>query len=272
MNQSGLQFDSQMDLRGRTALVGGASQGIGEATAMRLAAMGASVIVMARSEAKLDALAGRLPNPTGEARHGVLAIDLGDRETLESGVNRWLRERGAIEILICNTGGPKAGPILDAQDEDFLSAVNGHLLAGARLARLCVPGMKARGYGRIINVLSTSVRVPIPNLGVSNVVRVAVASWAKTLSQEVAPFGICVNNVLPGYTLTPRLESLLETAAQKAAKSKEEIAAEWKKTVPMGRFGAPDEIAAAIAFFASPAAAFITGQSLAVDGGRTGAL
>jgi 3-oxoacyl-[acyl-carrier protein] reductase len=261
---------SQLDvhLTGKTALVCGASQGIGEATARVFAAMGANVILLSRTESKLQEVAKSLAHPE---RHQILALDVHDRKTLEAKLNSVLL-KSPIEILVCNTGGPKGGPIVDAQEDQFLEAFENHILANHLMVRLCLPGMKARGYGRIINIISTSVKVPLPNLGVSNTIRAAVASWAKTLSLEIASSGITVNNVLPGYTLTPRLHSLMQAAATKSGGSLEATSEQWRKTVPMGRFADPSEVANAVAFFASPAASYITGTSLAVDGGRTGAL
>jgi 3-oxoacyl-[acyl-carrier protein] reductase len=261
-------FASSFDLRGRVALVGGASQGIGRAAAERLAEMGAQVILLARSPGPLEEARQGLP---GES-HSVLACDVGNRAELSRLVGGELQRRGGIDILVCNAGGPKAGLIQDANEEQFLSAFSQHVLANSTLAQLCLPRMKERGWGRIVNVISTSVRIPIPSLGVSNTVRAAVAAWAKTLSLEVGPFGVTVNSVLPGYTLTPRLESLLEAAAFRAARPRAEVEAEWRATIPAGRFGDPAEIAAAIGFLASPAASYINGISLPVDGGRTGSL
>ncbi len=261
----------KLDLAGRTALVCGASQGIGRAAASLLAGHGASVIALARDAGKLEALVRELPR-TGQARHSFLAVDIGDRGSLENQVRSQVKDRGSIDILICNTGGPKGGPIAEASDEQFVQAFENHVLVNSLLAKLVLPTMKINKFGRIINVISTSVKVPIVNLGVSNTIRAAVASWAKTLSLEVAPLGITVNNVLPGYTNTPRLHSLIEAAATKSGRSREDVADEWRRSVPMNRFAEPEEIAAAIVFFASPAAQFITGTSLACDGGRTGAL
>ncbi len=261
----------KLDLTGRTALVCGASQGIGRAAALLLAGHGASVIALARDAAKLDGLVRTLPR-VAHARHAALALDIGDRVNLENQVRAQIADRGSIDILICNTGGPKGGPIVEASEDQFVQAFANHVLVNALLTKLVLPGMKTKKYGRIINVISTSVKVPIVNLGVSNTIRAAVASWAKTLSLEVAAFGVTVNNVLPGYTNTPRLESLLDAAAAKSGRSRDEVAEEWRRSVPMNRFAEPEEIASAIVFFASPAAQFITGTSLACDGGRTGAL
>jgi 3-oxoacyl-[acyl-carrier protein] reductase len=258
-----------LDLAGRTALVCGASAGIGAASAKLLAAQGARVIALARREDQLKKLVSSLP---GQG-HRYLVADLMDRTALASKVKTVIGEAGgAIEILVSNSSGPKGGPILDATEQEFLSVFEQHMLSGHTLAQLLVPGMKDRGFGRIVNVISTSVKQPIPNLGVSNTIRWAVASWAKTLATELAPFGITVNSVLPGYTETDRLFSLLKVSAGAQKKSEEEIAEEWKKHTPMRRFGKPEEIASAVAFFASPAAAYITGTALAVDGGRTGSL
>jgi 3-oxoacyl-[acyl-carrier protein] reductase len=170
------------------------------------------------------------------------------------------------------TGGPKAGPLSEASGDEMERAFRGHLVSSQQILRALLPGMKERGYGRIVNVLSTSVKSPIPNLGVSNTVRNAMAGWSKTLAMELGPFGVTVNNILPGYTETPRLESLMNGAASKTGKSAEDVKREWIATIPARRLGDPVETANAIAFLASPLASYISGVSLAVDGGRTNAL
>lgn len=256
-----------ISLAGRRALVCGASQGIGEATARELATLGATVHLLARSSEKLKNIVEELPG-TG---HDFTAIDFAHREQLAESVES-LVKGAPIEILVCNTGGPKGGPISDAEEVEFLEAMSQHVLVNALLVKKLLPGMKTREYGRVINVISTSVKMPIPNLGVSNTIRGAVANWAKTLSLELASFGITVNNVLPGYTETPRLQSLLEGAAARTSSTFEEVSELWKKKVPAGRFGKASEVASAVAFLASPAASYINGINLPVDGGRTGCL
>lgn len=260
-----------LNLEGKRALVCGASQGIGEASALQLASMGASCVVLARSEDKLQSLVSRLPKASSSQTHSVITVDVHNRSELRAKVELELK-KAPIEILICNSGGPKGGPIVEAEEKTFLDAFENHILANQLLVQLCLPGMRQKNYGRVINIISTSVKVPIPNLGVSNTIRAAVASWAKTLSLELAPQGITVNNVLPGYTTTPRLESLIKAAADKTSQTLDATKEQWRKSVPMQRFGTPAEIAAAVGFFASPAASYVTGTSLSVDGGRTGAL
>ena len=177
-----------------------------------------------------------------------------------------------LDIVVNNSGGPAAGPISQATDEDFTTAFNNHLLTNRLVAELVLPGMKKNQYGRFINITSTSVKIPIPNLGVSNTIRWAVAAWAKTLAAEVAPFGITVNTILPGYTDTDRLHKLMESAANRLEKSATDVENAWQASIPAGRFGKPSEVASAVAFLASPAASYINGVALAVDGGRTGCL
>lgn len=258
----------ELSLCGRTALVCGASKGIGRAAAEELAGLGARVVALARSREALDELVQTLP---GEG-HLALCQDLADLPGLEAGVAEMLKTVGAVEILVNNTGGPPPGPILEAPPEAFLAGIQRHLLASSGLVRWLLPGMKERGYGRILNVISTSVRVPLPGLGVSNSVRGAMASWAKTLSLELAPLGITVNNILPGFTDTERLRSLIASRAEEAGCSPEEMAERWRATVPAGRFGEASELGAVIAFLASPAAAYVNGVSIPVDGGRTGCI
>jgi 3-oxoacyl-[acyl-carrier protein] reductase len=258
-------------LEGKRALICGASEGIGRATAILFAANGAQVTALARSQAKLEALMPELAKPSG-GKHNWLCADVNLHGELRAHLEKEIHQHGPFDILVNNTGGPKGGPIAEAQAEEFIGAFHQHLLTNQLLTQLLLPGMKTRGYGRIINVISTSVRVPIPGLGVSNTIRGAVASWAKTLSLEVAAHGITVNSILPGYTRTGRLDGLLSTTSQKTGKSISQIEEEWKATIPARRFAEPEEVAAAIAFFASPAASYINGTTLAVDGGRLPAL
>jgi 3-oxoacyl-[acyl-carrier protein] reductase len=261
----------QLDLTGKRAIVCGASKGIGRAAAQELAALGASVTLVARGEDGLKAALKSLNSSKGQAHH-VLAADFMDPKTLKARIDAHIAALGPIHILVNNTGGPPAGTVQDATLEQFQTTFTQHLLCNHVLMQAVLPGMKAQQYGRIINVISTSVKIPLKGLGVSNTIRAAVANWAKTLSMEVAGFGITVNNVLPGATDTDRLNEIIEGKAQKSGKSKDDIIAEEKSHIPAGRFGAPQELAAAIAFLASPAAAYINGINLPVDGGRTGSL
>ncbi len=256
----------KLDLTDKQALVCGASQGIGAATALTLAKCGARVTVLSRNESRLGELRERLP---GDG-HDVLAMDLGNPDHLAEYMPK-LADR-AYNILIHNSGGPPAGRAIDADPAEFESGFHQHLIAGQRLAQALVPGMREAGYGRIVNIISTSVKEPIPGLGVSNTVRGAVAAWAKTLSRELGPDGITVNNVLPGFTETPRLDSLVAGKAKAQDTSEDQVQKTMLAGVPLGRFCKPEETAAAIAFLCSPLAGYITGINLPVDGGRLGSL
>jgi len=258
----------QQPLAGKRAIVGGGSQGIGRAAASALAELGAEVLLLARNPESLALAAAGLPKPAGQ-NHRWLSVDNAQPETLAAAVSAEVAAWGDVHILVNNTGGPAAGPVLDASPEAFLSAFTNHLLVNQRLAQVLVPSMKTSGYGRIVNVISTSVKAPLHGLGVSNTVRAAVGNWAKTLATELAPSGITVNNVLPGATATERLTAIIDGRAARTGRPSAEIEAEMKAEVPMGRFAAPAEIAAAVAFLASPAASYITGINIPVDGGRT---
>lgn len=257
-----------MDLKGRRALISGASKGIGRATAEIFAELGADLVLLARDEAALSELKKSLPR---SERHTTLPLDVSDLERLGRAVTE-LTKTQPIEILICNAGGPKSGPLLEASVDEFEKAFRTHLLANHTLVQKLVPNMKQSGYGRIINIISTSVKTPLANLGVSNTIRASVANWAKTLAMELGPFGITVNNVLPGYTSTDRLDQLAKAAADKQGIDIEQVQKNWKGTIPLGRFAQPRETAQAIAFLASPWASYVSGINLPVDGGRTPSL
>ncbi len=259
------------DLRGKHALVCGGSEGIGRASAQALAALGADVTVLARRADRLIEVAAALPRVHEGQRHGHLAADVSDAAGLATAVAA-LCARQPVQVLVNNTAGPPGGPAHSAAAEDYVAVFRQHLVAGQVLVQSVLPGMKTAGWGRIVNIISTSVKEPIANLGVSNTIRGAVAGWAKTLASELGPFGITVNNVLPGYTRTQRLDQILAERAASTGKSAEAIAQGMLATVPAGRFAEPAEIAAAVAFLASPAAAYVNGINLPVDGGRTRSL
>lgn len=259
-----------LDLRGKRAVVGGSTQGIGKASAIELALLGAVVTLLSRNEEALKAVIKELPTPAGQV-HDYLVADFNNPDQLKSVIENYVKHN-PVQILVNNTGGPPAGQAIDATPEEFIKAFTSHLICNQILVQALVNGMKHAGYGRIINIISTSVKVPLKGLGVSNTTRGAVANWAKTLSLELAPFGITVNNVLPGSTMTGRLDSLIKSKAEKAGKSYDEIKREMIAEVPVGRISEPHEVAAAVAFLASPAAGYINGINVPVDGGRTGSL
>ena len=257
-------------LQDKTALVCGSTQGIGRAVAEELARLGAHVILLARDESRLKEVAASLDNGNGQ-QHGYIIADSTRPQEMKDKVDALVNSR-PVHILVNNTGGPPAGPVALASPEEFIQAFNNHLLCNHLLAQAVLEGMRTAGYGRIINIISTSVKQPIPGLGVSNTIRAAVANWSKTLAGEVARFGITVNNILPGATKTQRLESIITNKSAKTGSSESDITHEMLTEIPAGRFGEAFEIANAVAFLASPAAAYINGINLPVDGGRTACL
>ncbi len=260
-----------VSLEGKTALVSGSTQGIGKATAITLAEMGAKVILLARNEEKLKGVLGEL-NAISSADHAYGVADFSDVKNVEATVASLVSMHGPINILINNTGGPAGGPALDASLSAYLGAFEMHLLCNQALVSAIAPGMKTSGYGRIVNVISTSVKQPLNNLGVSNTIRGAVANWAKTLSNELGQFGITVNNVLPGATATGRLDSIAANKAKATGATVDEVLTQMGNAVPMKRVGQPQEVANGICFLASPLASYINGINLPVDGGRTSCL
>ncbi len=256
------------ELTGRRAVVCGSTRGIGRACAEALAVQGAGVTLMARDAGALEEVAAALPRPQGQA-HEYLAADFADPAAVRAVIEGYLAQGGEPDILVNNTGGPPGGPMIDASPDAFLRAVSMHVVCNHHLVQALSPGMKARRFGRIINIISTSVKQPIPGLGVSNTTRAAVANWAKTLADELGPFGITVNSVLPGYTATDRLYSLIHAKAEREGRAAADVEQAWIDSTPARRLGKPEEIAAAVAFLASTEAAFVNGVALAVDGGRT---
>ena len=260
-----------LDLKNKRALVCGSTQGIGKAVAVELALMGANVTLLARNDDALKKVKAELNTDKGQ-QHSYIVADFSNPEDVQKNVAHYIERQGTINILVNNTGGPPSGPIVAAQVNEFTSAFTNHLLCNQVLAQACLKGMKNSGYGRIINIISTSVKQALPNLGVSNTVRAAVGNWAKTWANEVGQFGITVNNVLPGATHTQRLQGIIENNAAKNNTAIDDVRNHMLKEIPMKRFAEAYEVANAVAFLASPAAAYINGINLPVDGGRTGSL
>lgn len=257
-----------INLQSKTALVCGSTQGIGKAIAQQFAECGASVILCARDENKLKKTQSTLTNPT---EHSYIVGDFNNPTELLQKISEYTSKQ-PIHIVVNNSGGPPGGRLIDASVDEFLHATTRLLYTSHQILQLCVPGMKQAEYGRVINVISTSVRQPIDNLGVSNTVRGATSSWAKTLATELAQFKITVNNILPGATATARLESIIERTMQNTNKTYEQVVTDMQKEIPMKRFAKPEEIAFAATFLASEYAAYITGTNITVDGGRTKSL
>ncbi len=260
-----------LSLKGKRALVGGASQGLGQAIALELAALGAEICLLARNEENLKKVCSNLSTREGQ-KHSWVVIDFAETELLKTKVKEFIQNQGNIQILINNTGGPPAGLASEAKPEDFLKAFSQHLIASQILLQSVLTGMKDANYGRVINIISTSVKEPIRGLGVSNTIRGAVANWSKTISAELGSFGITVNNVLPSYAQTDRIDYIFKQKAQKMNVSVDKIAQDTLAGIPLGRFARPEEVAYAVAFLASPSAAYINGINLPVDGGRTSSL
>jgi 3-oxoacyl-[acyl-carrier protein] reductase len=258
-----------LNLKNKNALICGSTAGIGKASAMELADLGVNITLIARNEDKLKKVLSELPTNQGQ-NHNYMVADFSNpnllKETLSNNISR------NYHILLNNTGGPKGGPIFNADLSEFTDTFSQHLLCNHLLVQAVVSGMKENGYGRIINIISTSVKQPIEGLGVSNTIRGAVANWSKTLASELGPFGITVNNVLPGATATERLDQIMINVGKKIGKSPEEASEVMRSIVPAKRFAQPEEIAYAVVFLASEAAGYINGINLPVDGGRTKSL
>jgi 3-oxoacyl-[acyl-carrier protein] reductase len=258
-----------LNLSGKHAMVCGSTQGIGLATAQELAQLGATITLVARNESKLQDAKSSLANAEN---HNYLVADFNYPDKLDELIKSQIAAGNIYHILINNTGGPPGGPANEANIDEFRIAFNQHLICNHILASNLVPGMKEAGYGRIINIISTSVKIPLNGLGVSNTIRGAVANWSKTLANELGQFNITVNNVLPGATNTVRLKSIVANKAQKTGNSEEQVMQQMANQVPMKRVAEAHEVANAIAFLASPAASYINGINVPVDGGRTGSL
>jgi len=260
-----------IDLTGKKAVVCGSTQGIGKAAAIELARCGSDVILVSRNEESLRKVLRELPASKNQ-NHDFIVADFSNQDELKKKMQNFVSENPPMHILVNNTGGPKSGEAISAGTEEFMQAFSNHLICNQILVQSLVEGMKKEKYGRIINIISTSVRQPIKGLGVSNTIRGAVASWSKTLSSELGKFGITVNNILPGATNTERLKSIIDSKSKATGKSHDEVEKEMMAEIPAGRFASPEETAYAIVFLASPFASYINGINIAVDGGRTGCL
>jgi 3-oxoacyl-[acyl-carrier protein] reductase len=260
-----------LNLEGKRALVCGASQGLGLAVAIELAQLGAELVLVARNQATLQSALQLLSTAHGQ-QHQFLLADFAQNTQLTATIEQFMTHYKAIDILVNNTGGPAAGSIVSASNTDFARAFEMHLLASQTLVQAVLPHMKAQSWGRIVNIISTSVKIPIAGLGVSNTIRAAVANWAKTMAAELGPWGITVNNLLPGYHNTERLHTVLNAKAAQEGYTREAYDQKTFAEIPARRYGQPSEFAAAVAFVCSPAASYINGINLPVDGGRLGCL
>ncbi len=255
-----------VNLKEKNALVCGASQGMGKAVAMQLAASGANVTLLARNRDLLESVLEQLQND-GTQKHDYICSDIRDFQFISSQLQERISRGKNYHILINNTGGPKPGALIEAEVEDLKEAFEQHVIAAQRLTKFLLPQMKTEKFGRIINIISVGLKQPIANLGVSNTIRGAMGSWGKTLSNELAPYGITVNNILPGYTNTERLQNLINTIAENKKISRDKVVEDIESEIPAGRLGKPEEISYIVTFLCSDLAGYINGINLPVDGG-----
>ncbi len=255
-----------LGIRGKVALVAASSKGLGRASAASLAAEGVELVLCARGEEALRATAGEIRRATGVRVVDVVA-DVATPAGIDDVLSAADREFGRVDILVTNAGGPPAGPFETHTQEAWDAAVRANLTSVVELVRGVLPGMRERRWGRIVNVTSIAVKQPVDNLILSNSVRAAVTGFARTLANEVAPLGITVNNVMPGYTRTARVEELATRTASLRGTTPEEAYAVWENQIPMGRLGEPAEFGAMVAFLCSELASYTTGASIPVDGG-----
>jgi 3-oxoacyl-[acyl-carrier protein] reductase len=257
----------KLNLENKTAYVGGSSKGLGLASAKALSTLGASVILVGRSEDVLNKALTTLDTSKGQ-QHSYLVVDYHQPQQVKASAQKLISEGSTIHILVNNTGGPHPGPAIDMSPEDYANAFQTQLVNFQTLAQTFVPGMKAAGYGRIINLTSTSTREPLTAMGLSNTVRAAVANWGKSLASELGSFGITVNNILPGMHLTDRGESLIASRVKTTGLTKAEVERAMLADIPAGRFGDPEDFGEVLAFLCTPSAGYINGIDLPVDGGK----
>lgn len=255
-----------LGIKGKVALVTASSRGLGRAVAEELAAEGAALVLCARNEASLNTTAAAIRDATGAQVITVVA-DVSDPSAIDRVWSRARDEFGRVDILVTNAGGPPAGPFEAHTPSAWSDALRLNFESVVNMTRAVLPSMKERRWGRIINITSIAVKQPVDNLILSNSVRAAVTGFARTLANEVASYGITVNNVMPGYTLTDRIANLAETNASQHGTSTEAVIGVWESQIPMGRLGTPREFAAMVAFLASERASYTTGSSIPVDGG-----
>ena len=258
-------------LKNKHAIVCGSSDGIGKASALKMAQQGCEITLVARNRRKLEATLSLLNNEQGQI-HQIICSDFNDPDNLKKDVGSYLGSLDKpVDILLNNSGGPHGGPLIEADESEFRDAFERLLICNQIMAKAVFPRMKEKGSGRIINIISTSVKQVIPGLGVSNTIRGSVAQWGKTLAIELGQYGICVNNILPGYTATSRLDELAAAKADSSGVTPDKIRSSWANKTSLQRLGTPEEIAATVVFLASDESSYITGHNLSVDGGRFGA-
>lgn len=255
----------RIELNNYTALVCGSSDGIGKAIAVEFAKSGANVILLARTENKLKSVLQSLEKKE-QQNHYFVPVDMNDIDYMIKQVEKLIQKIGHIDILVNNSGGPNPGPIHQATLEELEIAFNQHIKSAHALTQLLIKDMISQKFGRIINIISIGLKEPIQNLGISNTIRGAMGSWAKTLSKELAPYGITVNNILPGYTATQRLMDLFHNNANKLGISYEDYSKSVLEKIPTGRFAKPEEIAYLATFLASKYSSYINGASIPIDG------